>query len=90
MIVHSTDLYKPADYWRNLYWQRQGIREIKILMKTIDPAKKIYYKVEEVTDGVEFSPSLSWCKKEEIKNRVNTTLKQGEYLTLKMLPEWER
>ena len=84
--VAQADLIKHTDYWRNLYWQRQGTREINILMKTIDTTRKFYYKVEEVTDGVEFSPSLSWCKKEEIKNRVNITLQQGKYLTLKMLP----
>ena len=76
----------PASHWRSYYDKQFAWRELTIPMQIKDSTKKIYYKVEELTDGTAYSPSLSWCKKEEIKNRVNITLKQSDTLKIKLMP----
>lgn len=83
---NTIDLRREAPYWRNLYWRRQGCREITVRFPVIDITKSMYYHVEEITDGTVFSGSLPWWKQEELKNKVDVIIPQGESLTSKFLP----
>src|SRR5690606_30718542 len=51
--------------WQSYYWKRFGCREITIPTMVIDSTKNIYYKIEELSDGTEFSEELPFWKKEQ-------------------------
>ncbi|MBX3043101.1 MAG: T9SS type A sorting domain-containing protein [Candidatus Kapabacteria bacterium] len=81
-----TGEFKPTDYWQDLYWKRQGCREITIPTNIIDPSKNIYYKIEELAYNEDYSESLPFWKKEQIRNRVKITIPQGQSFATKYLP----
>lgn len=76
----------PPEHWRSYFNKKLGMREISIPFAVIDSTKDIYYRVEELTDGSEFADNLPWWKQEEIRNRINVTLPQGQSLVANYLP----
>jgi hypothetical protein len=80
---------KTSAYWREMYWKKQGCREIKILMgPKIITKPEFSYQIDEIFDNELLAKSNpNWAESEKINNRIsNKNILQGNFINLKMLP----
>jgi hypothetical protein len=90
IYVLDGDLYKPASYWRNLYWQRQGSREIRFRFNYHLPGNdtaKVLFRIKELMDTTAYNSNWAWWRKEQWNNSIHdTVIRSDRELVLKMLP----
>jgi len=85
----ESGVYKTAEEWRTLYWQRQAGREIVLPFNYCDPDNPNDYvllHVRELKADSAYNASWPWWRKERYANYIDTVIGQNSSLAVKFLP----
>lgn len=85
-----TGVMKTTSYWRDMYWKKQGSREIRFKFncrKPGNPNATVLLRILEMMDTTSYNNNWPWWRKDQWNNAIlDTVIRSDQELVLKMAP----